>query len=645
MKIKQLVAALAVAFATTGVFAQNAIIQNEYVRAGVNETTGTFGSGGNTRPGLQYDSTGTGTFPADSAQGDYLTPGSPFDGFAVKVNGTNYSNNNSGGAAISGAWVGTPSASSAVWAGGITGVFNITNTYRLPAAQQYIDITSAITAQQAMATLSFGRFIDPDAMPAPGDTSATDNVLGYGVIPKTNVVFSEATVSRYALGLYSTNSNVTAGIQMWSQEADAYNGSIYGADYGNGDDTIGLSWTWSGVSAGDILTANYAYIFGPSAFGAATTAIAGGAGGGADVTGGATLTDIGSATDAAAGGGTTTPTLVSSTATNIVTTREAVSATLPVLTASITHHEASDNGKVQTIAREKTTSVTTPVEVTTTTVVRTTKTYSDSSTVVTDGTPSDAVALRNDVVTTITDPGTFTGRVDQIDKTRSLQDMSIRGLDFNGVAVIRDFGASNTTGFAIGGQKDIDDGIFVGGGIAHLGTSASVTDGAATASTNVISIRSGKNFDTGTVTATVKHAMSDYSASRTIGDFANSGKTTGTDTSMGIKLVGNNEIIRPVVGITTGSRTVGGYTESGDIQSARTVSKTTNNYTYGTVGAQATFGMANIEALHHTDGVNSVKVGIAKEWEKDKSFAITAQRNFSDIGNTTAVAAGIIVKF
>src|SRR5210317_2450274 len=72
------------------------ILENDYVRAGVNGTAGTFGSGGGTRPGLQYDSTGTGTFPADSAQGDYLTPGSPFDGSALKIDGTNSKNNNSG---------------------------------------------------------------------------------------------------------------------------------------------------------------------------------------------------------------------------------------------------------------------------------------------------------------------------------------------------------------------------------------------------------------------------------------------------------------------------------------------------------------------------------------------------------------------
>jgi hypothetical protein len=608
-------------------YAANAIIENEYVRAGVNETTGTFGSGGNTRPGLQYDSTGTRTFPADSAQGDYLTPGAPFDGFAVKVDGTNYSNNNSGGTGITGAWVGTPSAASAVWQGGITGVFSITNTYSLPSAQQYIDITSAITAQQAMTTLSFGRFIDPDAMPAPGDSSATDNVLGYGTIPAANVVFSEATVSRYALGLYSTDSNVTAGIQMWSQEADAYVNADgvcgVGVLYCNGDDTIGLSWTWTGVSAGDILTANYAYIFGPSAFGAASAAISGGAGGGANITTG-TLTDIGSATDVAAGGGTSTP------STPVITTATIVDTSRPVLTAGILHHTATDDRKVQTIAREQTTTTTTPMR---------TVTY-------TDGVETGSVIAASNVASAITDPGTFTGRIDQVDKAITIQEMAIRGLDFNGLQVVNNFGAGSTSGVSLGGQQAIEDGFFVGGGVAILNTSAANQDGNARANTNILNLRAGKNLDDATATLSLQHAMSDYKANRTIGDFANSSSTSGTNTSVGLKIVGTNEYVRPVVGITSGQRTVNGFTERGDIQSARIVGKTTDSYTFATLGAQATLAEGvTAEALHYTDGINSVKLAVAKEWEKDKTFAISAQRNFSNYGNTTALTAGVQIKF
>ena len=145
---------------TTPVFSTNYILLNEYVKAGVNEATGTLGSGGGTRPGLQYDSTGTGTFPADSDQGDYLTPGSPFEGFTVKIEqfgadgveggtddtSTSYTNNNTGSAAISGgAWVSTPDASSAIWSATSTD-FTIQNSYSLPSGQQYIDIDTEITA-------------------------------------------------------------------------------------------------------------------------------------------------------------------------------------------------------------------------------------------------------------------------------------------------------------------------------------------------------------------------------------------------------------------------------------------------------------------------------------------------------------------
>jgi hypothetical protein len=620
---QSMIAAVVAALISTTAVAGNAIIENEYVRAGVNETTGTFGSGGSTRPGLQYDSTGTSTFPADSAQGDYLTPGSPFDGFAVKVDGTNYSNNNSGSSAIAGAWVGTPSAASAIWQGGITGVFSITNTYSLPSAQQYIDITSAITAQQAMTTLSFGRFIDPDAMPAAGDTSATDNVLGYGTIPTANVVFSEATVSRYALGLYSTDSNVAAGIQGWSQVADAYVNADgvcgVGVIYCNGDDTIGLSWTWTGVSIGDILTANYAYIFGPSAFGAASAAIAGGAGGGANITTG-TLVDIGSATDVAAGAA----------ATPVITTATIIDTTRPVLTAGITHHTATETPTVQTIARETTTTTTTPMR---------TATY-------TDGVETSSVVATSTIASAITDPGSFTGRIDQVDKAITLQDMAIRGLAFDGVQVVNNFGDGSTSGVSFGGQQDIEDGVFVGGGIAILNTRASNEDGNARASTNVFNLRVGQALEEATTTLSLQHAVSDYSANRTIGDFTNSNATSGTNTSVGIKVVGTNKNVRPVVGITTGKRTVNGFTEAGDIQSARTVGKATDSYAFATLGAQATLAEGiTAEALHYTDGINSVRLAVAKEWEKDKTFVISAQRNFSDHGTTTALTAGVQIKF
>jgi len=330
------------------------VLENDYVKAGVNGTTGTFGSGNNTSPGLLFDSTGTGTF---NTSYDYLTPGSPFDGFSVKIDGTNYTNNNSGNQAqitncdchmgetmFDGTnyliWGGEWSHGGSTW--------EIEHTYSLGATSQYIDITTSITAGSSASnsTVYFGRFIDPDARAADGDSSATDNVLGYSGIPDSNVAFSEATTSRYALGLYSTNSNVDAGITGWTTEADSYTDSKYTdsdgntVNYGTGDDTIGLTWVWTGVEAGDILTADYSYIFGPSAFEAADEAIDGGAGGG---TAGETpeswgaVEDVGSATEAAESS--SGPTVIGA------------------ATSSLTRHTVTESDGVQTVGRVKTTSV------------------------------------------------------------------------------------------------------------------------------------------------------------------------------------------------------------------------------------------------------------------------------------------------
>lgn len=354
---KTIIATIVALMVSSGALAQTAsidsttnmgLLQNIWIKAGVNTNTGTLGSGGGTSPGLLFDPTGTGTF---NSSYDYLTPGSPFDGFSLKVDSTNKTNNNTGtvqigktgGLTLSNSdttltWTGASTFGSSSWA--------VSNAYTLGVGKPYIDITSTITAGDAASNVYFAKFIDPDSQGMPGDSSSTDNVLGYGAIPSTNVAFSEATVSRYALGLYSAGSNVTAGVNGWNTDAASYNGTSYYkplldssgniqwtdpsctnaawgcnfvkeldangnpvmANYGNSDDTIGLTFRWTGVTAGATLTASYAYIFGPSAFTAASSAVTGGAGGGTPgtVPGGGTLVDVGSATDAASNP--TTPT-------------------------------------------------------------------------------------------------------------------------------------------------------------------------------------------------------------------------------------------------------------------------------------------------------------------------------------------------
>ena len=583
------------------------VLENDYVKAGVNGTTGTFGSGGNTSPGLLFDSTGAGDF---NTSYDYLTPGSPFDGWSIKIDGVNTTNNN----ASSASWTDSDGLSDGdgtlTWNGTNSDYasWEVEHIYSLGATSEFIDITTNITAGTSASdsTVYFGRFIDPDARAADGDSSATDNVLGYSGIPDTNVAFSEAVSSKYALGLYSTNSNVDAGITAWTTEADSYTDSKYTdsdgntVNYGTGDDTIGLTWVWTGVEAGDILTAEYSYIFGPSAFDAADSAIEGGAGGG---TPGETpddwgdVTDDGSATDAAADTG---PTVVGTG------------------TSTLTRHTATETGETQTIAREKTTS--------------TWDVYSD-------GSLGDASATTEDLAP-------FTGRIDQITSAKDAVDVIIKGLEFDGVTAIGkknkfDNGMTgNTKGFAIGGTRTNDEGLTIGGGFANVKTELKNDLDRGDATTRAGQVLIGKN----NITAKVTHAMIDYGMERTIGDFSNSATASGTDTSLNIQYKGEGNF-KPIIGYTIGQNKINEYTEAGSIQSARSVAKNVDNYKFATVGTEASIGMFDIAALHHTDNTNEVRAGINKTTDSGSTFGINVARTKTKLGTTDSIVAGLSIKF
>ncbi len=632
------------------------VLENDYVKAGVNGTAGTFGSGGSTRPGLQFDSTGSGTFPADSAQGDYLTPGSPFDGFAIKIDGTNSSNNNGrtnswvdadgltdGDGTLT--WTGTNSAHSG---------WEIENTYTLGATSEHIEIGTQITAGSDAATLSFGRFIDPDAMPETGDTSATDNVLGYGVIPDSNVAFAEATVSRYALGLYSTDSNVDAGITSWSTEADAYTENDFDSESNTntGDNTIGLSWNWTSVSTGDILTASYAYIFGPSAFDAADAAITAGAGGGADISSWGTLEDVGSATDAAEG--TAEPTVVSTSTETITSSSEAVNTALPVLTSAHTTHDSSVAEGVQTIARETTTTVTTPMTITTTSFVRTTDTMSDDTTVVTDGTATVTTTSRADDVVTVTDPGAFTGRMDQMNQMLALRPHSSVGIGdgFTAGRINHDMSngySAESRVFGLGHNAVTDNSMTIGLGINRITTDITGEGSTGSMSTTVLSLGASKHIDDSdiTVRGQANAANTDLSYARTIGDFSAVGSTTSSDRWATVTVEKSTGIVRPFAGYTIGTKSHDAFAETGDVQAALLDAGNSETYRYPTIGINIDNDIVTASIARDFDDAETTRIGLGVNHAINENIGIAAGVNRITAGDNTSttVNAGFTWKF
>ena len=612
------------------------ILENDYVRAGVNGITGTLGSGGNTSPGLLYDSTGTGTF---NTSYDYLTPGSPFDGWSVSIDGTNYTNNNNGNTkAVSGMLytdtnIGLQDGTNSLtWeSSGDRTDFEIEHVYSLGATAEHIEIGTSITMKQDADDVWFGRFIDPDARAATGDSSSTDNVLGYGVIPDSNVAFSEALSSRYALGLYSTDSNVDAGITGWTTDANSYTENAVDGDgslTNTGDNTIGLSWNWTTVSTGDILTASYAYIFGPSAFDAADAAITAGAGGGADTSSWGTLEDVGSATDAAEG-----------TATPVVTYSDPVVDTdLPVLTQSQTTHDSSTAAGVQTIDRETTTIVTTPMEIIT----------------YTDGVETSRASTDSSVVTTVTDPGAFTGRMDQVDQMLGLNTHRNLGIGngISGSRITHDMGngySAESQVLSLGGELIAENGLRLGAGYNRVNTDLTGTDSNGTMESNVISVEAGKHIDGRdiTVTGNANVANSDMSYSRTIGDFSAAGETSGQDMWGGLTVEKSTGQVRPFAGVTVGKKSTDAFDETGDIQATLSHLAVDETYRYGTLGFNLDTGAFTASVAKDFGDSEAMRIGVGINRNINERVSIGASANrITDGDNTsTRLSAGIKISF
>jgi hypothetical protein len=685
MKFKKSLLALLIASVCFTAQAANEILVNEYIKAGVNESTGTLGSGGNTKPGIQYDNTGTGTF---NPSYDYLTPGSPYEGWAVRIDNTDgtkyklYGNNNAGfqsdgNTAVTGAWVGTPTAGSAVWAGSAT-EFDIRHTYSLPSAQKYLDITTRLDAKEAMPHLYFGRYIDPDAVATPGDSSATDNVRGYGIIPKSNVVFSEATVSRYALGLYSASpTGVNTSIQGWTSDPKNYYLNTSGrADVSTGDDTIGIAFYAANVAVGDILTWNYAYIFGPSAFSAADYAITGGAGGGtAGTSSFGTLVDVGSATDA--GSGTTTPaapTITStSTATITVSDTTAVNTSLPVITASLAHHNASEASGKQTIARETTTNVTTPYTRSITTLVRTTNTWSDGTTTTSDSATSTDNTLINNVATTV-DNASFSGRVDQMSYLNNLNKQLDRGLNMDAFRTdgytdqekkitmyVNASGAKSNIDngynaksqiYGLGVEKEIEPNWRLGAQYNRVNTTMDGTDSKTAQDKNHAGLFSVYTLENDVkIVNNLGYADNTVKGNRTVeGVFNNSHSTGGDNVWLNNRVYApETKGFRPYAGVTVGKSTSGAYTEAGDIQSARTVGKQVDNYSYGEAGVRYEKAIDQFRLMGDisttTDSVTTGAATVAYSPTKNGTIALTAATQHGNNINTNTLSLRGIIKF
>ncbi|MGD7037264.1 VCBS domain-containing protein, partial [Alkalicoccus sp. WONF2802] len=260
------------------------IFNNQYVKFGYS-ANGTFGFGGNTKPGIQYDPEGSFGF-LDTA--DYLTPGSPWEMFSVRVGSSTFVNNNT---SPTGGQITTTinSAASSIQTSGsgstaktfgelvfestfssVPGL-KMTQVYSLGENERVISIrvTFENTGSSSIFDVRYARAIDPDvdSNGLPGSTTNTLNVRGADGIPETDIVLGTGPVSGRVIGLYSNTSlESNAGVTGWTTDPNTYlNGGDEFRDGATRDDTIGLGINVGNLAAGQSVSFSLAYVFAASA--------------------------------------------------------------------------------------------------------------------------------------------------------------------------------------------------------------------------------------------------------------------------------------------------------------------------------------------------------------------------------------------
>ncbi len=328
--------------------------------------------------------------------------------------------------------------------------------------------------------------------------------------------------------------------------------------------------------------------------------------------------------------------------------------TLTVTTQTQTTNSSSVELGIQTISRETTTTVTTPEErirTSTTTVI---DTYSDGSTVTRTTDTGTESETRNNAVSTVTDPGSFTGRMDQVTQMTDLNIHRNVGVK-NGLTGGR---TEHTMGNGYSGESDVislgghfvsDDSITFGAGLNYFDTNIIGTDSNSNMETIGLSLSASKHINGRgvTVKATANTASSDLTYSRTIGTFNVAGETTSRDSWGTLNIERSRGSIRPFAGVTVGETSTDGHSETGDSEAIIVSDDTAETYNYGILGINVETGLVDISVARNFDDAETmyVALGIERNITQQISFGLDAEHILSGDNESTYVSAGFKLNF
>jgi hypothetical protein len=332
------------------------------------------------------------------------------------------------------------------------------------------------------------------------------------------------------------------------------------------------------------------------------------------------------------------PTLVSSNTVNNVVATVAILA--PVSVTTVDHTPTEDGGR-QRVNRHTQTDVTTTSVTTIITTPVTTDTYSDNSTVVTNGTAVVTTSQASTVATSH-DYKDYFGRVDQLEVLDGIND-GINGLlnheptrtkqklrVFENNRFVQSYNADGYSAdskiFGGGFEFDLTKGWTVGYQYNNVNVNLRGVDSSTSQKKDVHGIFNTFHGNTFTLNTNAALANNIYNYTRNVeGVFNNAGETTGTEWWVSNRLYWHlSKNVKPFIGYTVQNVKRNAYTETGSSESARVVAATDNTTHVGEAGLK-------LEARFGGKKHNLFGVSVDGAYATDSSYGVTASVDYKKL--------------
>jgi hypothetical protein len=195
--------------------------------------------------------------------------------------------------------------------------------------------------------------------------------------------------------------------------------------------------------------------------------------------------------------------------------------------------------------------------------------------------------------------------------------------------------------YNIGGDVKVEPNWRVGAQYSQFNTTITGTDSTTTQGKVAGGLYSIYTFEDGHILSTnLGYARNNIATNRSVdGLFNNSYTTNGTDTWISNRLYVaplpiTEAEVRPYVGYTFGTTRRNGYTEAGDVQSARTVDGTINSTNYAEAGVRLAKAIDEFtlsgDLSRTNNGYRNTEVGVSFSPAKDQSIGIYSSKQQKD---------------